>query len=375
LDAEKIGGAKFKAAFEKAVALGRALTADGVASDSPHFAELLADSTGISVGGRTAPVAAPAAAPASAAGQAAAAPTAEAVTTAKTELWRAGVDRLKSLTPGEQSRFAAFNKVAPNDLAEAYHQPSPPTPNKPEVDQFLIAVGYEQKIAAAKIAGTTLPVAQTKASESGNSAVRTPPALVTDAWLRNNGLSFATGVGLSHYGGDDQPIGTLIVRWNLWQRIATAKWNQRVGDNNGEGYAQVPFWGAVEYYDRNPEIHAINGRFKSARADAGTLPWLPEISFVGPFIGGAVAGEKITTRGDQERPYIVGASVGFGFYREAAPFVTFDFGKTVSPKHGLGSSSNYFGVSFDAIVLGSITGFIRKPAAPQTSGTPVTAAP
>lgn len=357
---------KLKAAVDAAVAVGRQLIADGVAADSRHFGRLLADTTGIgsaaSTGTGTRDTGP--AVPQSAAIQ----PTAAQIETGKQRLWRAGLDRLNLLSLGEQARFAAFNKVNPDELATAFSQTKPPTPgSSTKVDEFLIAVGYEQRRAAARIAGTSLPAEETTASLQGFGGVRTPPALATDAWLRNNGLSFATGLGIAHRAGADRPVGTLIARWNVWQRIATAKWNQRIGDNNPEGYAQVPFWGAVEYYDRSKE--GIKNRIVSVRAPAQTLPVLPEMSFLGPFLGRAMLGEKIITKGDEERPYVIGTSIGFGFYREAAPFVTFDAGKTISPKHGLKGSSNYFGVSFDALVLSSITGFMKGPT-PAASPSP-----
>lgn len=359
LKKEQATGAGLKAAVENAVALGRTLVADGVAVDSKHFARLLADSAG---GAAPAPVgAAAASAPIAVAPKAPAKPSAAEITAATEELWRAGIGKLQSLPKAQQQAYAAYNKVEPSALTATYKQALPPQ-KLDDVDRFLIRLGYDEKATAAKTLGTALPPAQEAASQSAFSAVLPPPALETDSWFRNNGLSFATGFGIAHYGGEDRSIGTVLARWNLWQAVATAKWNQRVGENNLEGYAQVPFWGRVQYYDRNV---GWGTKGLSDRFQLQNLPVLPEITFLGLFLGSAVAGEQIPTRGDKERPYLVGASIGFGFYKEAAPFITFDIGKTISPKHGLGSASNYFGFSVDALVLGNITGIIRK--APATN--------
>lgn len=358
LTKEEATAAVLKTAVEQAVAVGRALIADGVPADGKHFARLLADSTGVAapapMGGGTNPE--------KAVGSQSAVPSATEIASAKESLWRAGIDKLVGLPKAQRSLFTSINKIDPATLDAVFQDSAVPATLR-DSDKFLIRVGYEQKAAAAKAAGTEVSAAQKAAAKEGVAAIKTPAALQTEAWFRDNGVSFATGFGIAHYGGEDRPVGSVLARWNLWQRVATAKWNQRIGENNSEGYALVPYWGKVEFYDRSHGKWGPSGLANAVAPTSGDTSVLPPISFLGLFVGSAAAGEQVTTRGDKERPYLVGASIGFGFYKEAAPFITFDVGKTVSPKHGFGSASNYYGFSVDAIVLGSITGFVRKPAA------------
>lgn len=364
LTKEEATAAGLKTAIEQAVAVGRALIIDGVPANGKHFARLLADNTGVAapapIGGGTNP--------GKDGGSQAATPSATEIVSAKDILWRAGIDKLNGLPKAQRNLYYSFNKVTPAEVDATFQYSEVPAPLR-DSDKFLIRVGYEQKAAAAKAGGTEVSAAQKTAAKEGFAAIKTPAALQTEAWFRDNGVSFATGFGIAHYGGEDRPVGSVLARWNFWQRVATAKWNQRIGENNDPAYALVPYWGKVEFYDRKKwGSDGVQRDIADASTDRAILP---PISFLGLFVGSAAAGEQVTTRGDKERPYLVGASIGFGFYKEAAPFITFDVGKTISPKHGFGSSSNYYGFSVDAIVLGTITGFIRKPAA----ATPAAATP
>ncbi len=277
-------------------------------------------------------------------------------------LWQAGAAHLASLDQGKAAQLAAFNSVDPELLHKALTLPTQPAdPAYVSVNKFIISVGYAQATKAATAAGIA-PVVWNNATgqdaaAAGVSAVLPAPPLATDAWLRNNGVSFATGIGFIHNDEQDATLGSVLVRFNFCQRKATAKWNQRVGTQNIEGYAQVPYWGIVEYYNREKS----DDPYQITRAPLKSAPSLPEFTFLGLFFGSGVLGEKIMTQGDEERPFLAGVSAGIGFYKEAAPFITLDVGSTISPKHAFKDSSLYVGISLDALVLTEIFGRVRKP--------------
>ncbi len=176
-----------------------------------------------------------------------------------------------------------------------------------------------------------------------------------DIRLRNAGFSLSTGAGLVKSTSSDDAIAmSLIARWNLGQRKATAKWNSLIL-KKGKDFGIVPYYGQPVFWDKDSQKV-----IPAAPKDRYLGYNRPELTTWGPFIGSTAAGEKIEMGGEQVRPYLVGLSFGFGFYDQAASFLYFDIGRTVSPNKGFEDSDYYFGISLDGVVLGNILGHLRN---------------
>ncbi len=87
---------------------------------------------------------------------------------------------------------------------------------------------------------------------------------------------------------------------------------------------------------------------------------LPELTTFGPFFGTAIIGERVRFGSKEERPYLAGLSLGWGFGDEASSLVCIDVGATISPNSGFRHSRAFVGASFDGIVLGNLLGLTRK---------------
>ncbi len=183
------------------------------------------------------------------------------------------------------------------------------------------------------------------------------PEIDVDARLRNAGLAFTAGFGVIDGKTSDSTVSTVQVRWNFWQRRATAKWNQLLGESEPDGYKYMRYYGKLEFYDR--DAAKPTDVFKSKYNAQGWSSKLPALSFLGLFLGRAVTGEKIALPdGNTERPYIIGASIGLGFYDQAASLAYIDIGTTVSPRRGFDQSRPYAGISLDAVVLAKVLGHL-----------------
>lgn len=353
----------------------------------------------------------------------------EALAAAGQNLWRRGLAAVAAIPREKRDVFLDYNLINPNEILASYEKPtwqasmfsmflSHDTPvkkgekelqveRKPNeitfsnlninpppkfdedyertrteahagVDKLLVRLGYNSEVEASKSGGATpSEVEKNAVNRWGAAAVDTPPALNVDARLRNAGISFSSGYGVARARVkkpdgrdtlDDRGVATIMARWNLIQRKTTAKWNQRVGDRNSDGYSLVPYFGHTEYALRR---YDVRDRPYPRRPESGNL--ISEVlfnpTFFGPFFGSAVVGEKLpepgSTTGGTERPYLVGISLGFGFYDEASPLVYFDVGKTVSPQHGFEDTRLFYGFSFDAIVFTKILGGTRQAVTPS----------
>ena len=360
----------------------RAVVDDGVAPDSEAFWEEL--KTAVPSGGANPPPP----------------PAAAAEQTAASALWQRGVKALNALSPSRRERLLAFNHIGEltptatattgaletfvelsvfdqalqNGPPAAFGKITAKSTATEKLGAFLIRTGYNARLedAAKGTAGPT-DTDRTVADAYGFNGVIVPPAFNVDAKLRNAGISFASGAGvIRHRGGSggDATAGTVVARWNLIQRYATARWNQRVGDRNLDGYGLVSNYGNIEFRSRG----LIKG-FTAGKAEelyrntymrvARDGSVLPNLTFIGPFFGSTVLGDKIREPGTvaadnkYERPYLVGLSVGWGFFDEASSLVYLDFGKTISPHKGMDGTRTYLGISFDAVVFEKLITGIR----------------
>jgi hypothetical protein len=226
------------------------------------------------------------------------------------------------------------------------------------LETLLVSIGYKLEKKRAAAAGTNPDDAKTKAALSGGrkAVVEIPTKAIGDVALRNAGISFSQGLGVVFTPasqGSDASIGTMIGRWNWLQRSAAGKWNRWVGDNNGEGDAQVPYRGKIEYWLGWKDYTDAKPATRRSRT------W-PELTAFGPFIGTGIIGDKVKFGAKEERPWLVGLSGGWGFYKDAASLLYIDAGITVSPSSGIDHSKFFAGASLDGIVLGQILGFTRK---------------
>lgn len=226
------------------------------------------------------------------------------------------------------------------------------------LDTLLVSLGFEVEKERARAAGTPPnPSFDAAAKAHGRTAlIQIPTKSPEDVALRNAGISFSQGFGVAFSPsgrGSDATLGTLIARWNWLQRSAAGKWNRWVGENNAEGDAQVPYRGRIEYW-------LGRRQYTDARPPERRSKTLPEFTAFGPFLGTAITGDKVKFGSEEERPWIIGLSTGWGFYKDAASLLYIDVGAAASPSSGLDHAQLFAGASLDAIVLGRILGLTRK---------------
>ena len=424
VDKEDVTGDKFKTALNTAVEAGRKLIADDVPAKSKYFPRLLAESTGAPAPGKTASATpAPAGGSPSSASKIATAAeglwrrglatiatlprekrdvfldynlleqtedTASFATISPFSVKPRKAMRsvqssptvhdklgLETLEDPDAVTFSDLNINSPPKFDPAWISSEVTHNPRKRADKLLVRLGFNSVIETSKSGGPAPSDDEKNAALGfGAAAVDTPPALNVDARLRNAGISFSSGFGIArahvtHAGGpdtiDDKAVGSIMARWNLIQRKATAKWNQRVGARNADGYSLVPYFGHTEYAVHG---HKVRDRPYPRGMDSDSfldgLIFSP--TFFGPFFGSGIVGEKLpepgSTSGSTERPYLLGWSLGLSFYDEASPLIYFDVGKTVSPQHGFNESRFFYGFSFDAIVFSKIVGGTRQAAAP-----------
>lgn len=208
----------------------------------------------------------------------------------------------------------------------------------------------EQKkaAAAAAVAADVIKAAAMKAAQDAEDGV--------DAKFRQAGVSFSTGGGVVGKGSAGGTIGTVIARWNVIQARTTARHNAR-RDLAKVGYSRVLTGGGIGQVFK----------FTKAQELAG-LPEdkVPFLTAVGPFIGRAIQGDSIQIGAKRERPWLLGASLGFGTYDQASSLFYLEAGYALSPSQGFSHAKGFVGLSFDAVVFSKITG-LTKPAKPASN--------
>lgn len=376
--AQEIEGTEFLAAFTKAVGVGREIIKQNTSAKNRHFPELLADTVGVS-----APVVTTVVKPNLEK------PTDAQLAEARTKLMKLGHEsfarRGKTL---QIYLLRAFGVTLPNDTDNAkweeftnYNNGAPP--NAIFAD-FLIRLGASEEkrahaYAKAKAAEEGKPHAETtglsftenKVAAKAGGDKPAEKEVNKDAKLRNAGFSFSQGFGIVT-GAGDASVGTLIVRWNALQRRTTLKWNELVnyGARKGGDYAQIDYFGSKggalleDQLTSRASVRRVNNLldFKVLCPTA-----------IGPFLGSGVIGEKVKFGQDSagnakmQRPYLLGASLGWGFYDQAGSAFYLDFGYSVSPTSGFKHSRPFLGISLDGLVLGKIIGYVRKPATAPAS--------
>lgn len=283
------------------------------------------------------------------------------------DLWNAAVERLQALPPLQRETILGVNGISGEQWRELMARPVNPFTladssaaagsKEEQLQRFLVRYGYNQARKGAALAKEEVAEAKTKAvDEYGSTGVTDIPVKsAEDVLLRNAGISFSQGFGVAFGPKDDgdASMGTLIARWNWLQRSAAGKWNRWVGQNNGEGYAQVPYRGRIEYWDGW-------GNYTDVMPRARRPHTLPEFTAFGPFVGSGAVGEKVKFGAATERPYLVGLTFGWGFLDEAASLLYVDLGVTVSPNSGFEHSKFFAGVSMDAIILSKVIGLTRQ---------------
>lgn len=187
----------------------------------------------------------------------------------------------------------------------------------------------------------------------------TPSKSAEDVLLRNAGFSISTGFGVADGKQGDALLLTAVARWNWLQRRATAKWNAMIGPDSTD-HALIPYYGNYYYWTKSEA--APSGAYSPIYTAPFQTRFFPPWTAFGPFVGTALAGERVTFGDDEERPWLLGLSFGFGFLDEAASFLYVDVGTTVSPSHGFDDSGWFIGASFDGLVLGKLLGLRRGPA-------------
>ncbi len=194
-------------------------------------------------------------------------------------------------------------------------------------------------------------------------APKAPAKSPEEVKLRQSGIVIAQGFGVvfAAKGAEEASVGTLLARWNWLQRSAAGKWNRWVGEKASEADQLMPFRGSVEYWlepeDRGGNAHR---KYTVTRPPHRRDRTLPELTTFGPFFGTAIIGERVRFGSKEERPYLAGLSLGWGFGDEASSLVCIDVGATISPNSGFRHSRAFVGASFDGIVLGNLLGLTRK---------------
>lgn len=212
----------------------------------------------------------------------------------------------------------------------------------------------EQKnaAAAAAIAADVIKAASKSATDGAEDGV--------DAKLRQAGVSLSTGGGVVGKGTNGGTVGTAIARWNIIQARTTARHNART-DLAKVGYNKILTGGGIGQVFRFDEQEVKR---------AGKLPddKMPFLTAVGPFIGRAIQGDTISIGSKRERPWLLGASFGFGAYDQASSLFYVEMGYALSPTQGFSHAKGFIGLSFDAVVFSKITGFTKPAKAVGATG-------
>lgn len=251
------------------------------------------------------------------------------------------------------------------DLAENYAKEFVATnPTDGNLPEFLAQKGvgpgsfFEQVssrvhvLQAAIAAGIKPDSAAEKAAENGGKDAAAAAATEVNTRLRKYGVSFSVGAGATIADSDSATLSTAVIRWNLLQAQTTGQARQIAKKNALKKNRVVHTW--ADYV--GPRL--MGESQDDSENNAKTTGRHHLLTAAGPFIGRAVGGEKVRFGSKNERPYLLGASFGFGFYDESSSLIYLDAGTTVSPTSAFTHSKPYIGISMDGVVLKALVDFI-----------------
>lgn len=379
ISTEEIVGEDFLKMFQTAVAVGRDIAKQGTPASNKNFAGLVAESLGAGSSEISAPGP-------SGDSHEPAPDKPQTAAEAKAKLIKIGLSAFARHGSQTQQIYLvrAFGVTLEDNIDWAKFKGGPDGSGAdPRYTSFLVRLGASEKKRAVEAAKKAKPDDKAKAIAPALSSEEQAVAAKAggdkteekstniDAKLRSAGFSFSQGFGVVT-GSKAASVGTLVVRWNAYQRRTTVKWNELVnyGSRKGGEYQQVEYFGSRGSSLVEDELGPA-ASIKKVNNLMDFSVFCP--TAIGPFFGGGLVGERIkfgrdSAGGDKlERPYLVGLSLGWGFYDEAGSAFYFDVGYSASPTSGFKHSRPFVGISFDAIVLGKITGFVRKSATTSAS--------
>lgn len=190
------------------------------------------------------------------------------------------------------------------------------------------------------------------------------PDIAKSIGIRDAGFSLGYGAGAIFAPGEDATVGTILLRWNSIQRASTIKWNNTVGTYGPDKRQRITYRGMIgaplleDRLGNNASPHEV--------VDALTFQWWRPTT-LGLFIGRGIAGEQVVFRAAtptaaevKQRPWLIGATFGWGFRDQAASAFTIDIGAAISPTTAFTTPRLYTGISFDLETVGKLFDRVSK---------------